>query len=285
MAKTSGSVWIFVGMALACTASAQDCGGHKDALGVVKFGDAVAFSSPVLNVDADGAPNAYRVDGQGLSHTCDGVVAIQNGRWVTPRSDKANWEAKCNAAWKLAQATGDYRQVAIFGFATGQNNRPRVQQDGDPLPGLGYVSTTSVEISEAPQGAQRRYVDSNQIPYVVLPSSVIKKYVVRPADLAIVYRPATGAVAFAVHGDQGGLGEGSIKLHMELGSDPMIQKNGVMRAKRRIEDRTITVVFPGRSTKPVLDAQAWTAQIHALGSAQLAAIGGIERLKSCQTSF
>lgn len=285
MARQHWAAWTVGGMVMSCAAVAQDCAGPKDALGIVRFGPAVAFSSARLNVDADGAPNAYRVDGMGLSYTCDGVVAIENGKWVTPKNDEANWQSKCNAAWKAAQTTGNFRQVAIFGFAVDKNRRPLIQQDGDPFPGQGYISTTSVVIPEAPAGTQRRYIDSNRIPYVVIPSSVVKKYGIRPADLAIVYRPATGAVAFAVHGDQGGLGEGSIKLHMELGNDPMLQKNGVMRAKRRIEDRTVTVVFPGQSTQAVLDADAWVAQIQSLGAAQLSALGGLERLKSCQASF
>jgi hypothetical protein len=36
-------------------------------------------STPGLAVDADGAPDSYRVDGKGLSFTCDGVFAVVNG--------------------------------------------------------------------------------------------------------------------------------------------------------------------------------------------------------------
>src|SRR5580700_3620570 len=37
---------------------------------------AVAFETHGLAVDADGAPNSYLTDGNGLSETCDGVVAV-----------------------------------------------------------------------------------------------------------------------------------------------------------------------------------------------------------------
>ncbi len=268
-------------MAIASPAIAWDCSGKKDALGVTKFDNSIAFSKSYLNVDADGAPNAYRVDGNGLSYTCDGVVAIENGRRVTPESDRVKWQQKCNAAWKLAKATNDFSNVAIFGFATDAKHRPLVQGEGDPLPGVAYITTTSVEIPEAPMGTQRRQIDATKIPYVVLPSNLVKQYGIKPAAVAIVYRPSIEKVAFAVYGDGGRLGEGSVKLHMELGSNPMILNNGVERAKRRIEDEIITIVFPEKSTDRVLDFDVWTAQIKELGDEQLKAFGGVERLKAC----
>src|SRR6185295_20156995 len=100
------------------------CDGMTDAFGIKKVDSALVFSSPHLNVDADGAPNAYRLDGKGLSYTCDGVVALENGKRVTPKSDPVNWQAKCNVAWKKARETNDYSGVAIFGFATDLSNHP-----------------------------------------------------------------------------------------------------------------------------------------------------------------
>ncbi len=272
-------------VAVAYPVIAQECDGAKDKLGITKLENAIVFSSPHLNIDADGAPNAYRIDGNGLSYTCDGVVAVENGKRITPKSDPANWQSKCNAAWKLAKETNDFSKVAIFGLATDKKNRPLIQEAGDPLPGIAYITTTSVEIPEAPKGTQRRQVDATKIPYVVLPSNVVSRYGIKPADIAIVYRPSTGKIAFAVYGDIGDLGEGSVKLHTDLGSNPMLTKNGLERAKHRIEDKVVTIVFPGNSSDRVLDSTAWMTQIHMLGEAQLKSFGGVERLKACSTKL
>jgi hypothetical protein len=52
-----------------------------------RSGNAIGSLSPRLAVGADGAPNSYRVYGNGLSDTCDGVVALVDGRRVTPETD------------------------------------------------------------------------------------------------------------------------------------------------------------------------------------------------------
>lgn len=260
---------------------AAGCDSATDSLGVKSAGLALIFSSPHLNVDADGAPNAYRLDGKGLSYTCDGVVAIENGKRVTPKSDPVNWQAKCNAAWKKARETNDYRGVAIFGFATDSSNRPLVQGPGDSLPGEAFITTTSVSVPGTPVGTQRQEIDASNIPYVVLPAAVVKKYSIPPASIALVYRPSTDKLAFAIYGDNGNLGEGSVKIHFELGSDPMLTRGGVKRAKRRIEDRVVTFVFPSMKTKPVLDHDAWNAEIQSVGKAALEAFGGMEKVRLC----
>jgi len=147
----------------------------------------VLFVSGVPNVDADGAPNSYLLDGKGLSYTCDGVVAVENGKRVTPTPNPSDWQQTCNAAWARAKATNDYQGVAIFGFQTAADNRPLIQGGGDPLPGKGYISATSVSIPGAPEGTQRRYVDASRIPYIVVPSSFVSKYKVKPRTLAVVW--------------------------------------------------------------------------------------------------
>src|SRR5205085_7133768 len=101
-------------LAVAATmASAQNCPKVNAATtfnGVRPWtlGNAVGFVTAKLNVDADGAPNSYRVDGNGLSFTCDGVVGIVNGRKVTPDSDPRHWQAICQQKWAAAQQTQDF---------------------------------------------------------------------------------------------------------------------------------------------------------------------------------
>jgi len=244
-------------------------------------GDAVGFITPGLAVDADGTPNSYRVDGNGLSYTCDGVVGIVNGRRITPEADPAHWQEVCRNAWAEAQRTGDYTKVAIFGFLTDRDNRPIVQSQGDPLPGQAYVSTTTVPVPGSPELTQRHWIDAVQIPYIVLSPGFVKAFSMSTADVAVVYRPKTGAMAFAVYGDGGRLGEASVKLHRDLGNNPVAAIHGVERAKRGIDDPVLTVVFPGKRTQPTTDTAAWLRQIQDAGSKALADWGGIKRLESC----
>lgn len=261
--------------------NAQSCGDAQPGSKIRVLGDAVLFSAAVLNVDADGAPNSYLIDGKGLSYTCDGVVAVENGKRVTPKTDPKNWQKKCNAAWALAKATNDYSHVSIFGFEKDKNNRPLVQAAGDPLPGTAYISATTVYIPGTPEGTQRHYVNAVDIPYVVLPSSFVSKYRVKHGSIAIVYRKKTNKYAFAVFGDGGDLGEASIKLHQDLGNNPISLVAGVERAKLRIEDPTLMVVFPKSTVTPISDSQRWNSKINLAGASALEAFGGIEQLQKC----
>lgn len=265
------------------TAAAQAVGCKATSAGKIsgkqvwKADTAIVFKSPKLEVDADGAPNSYLVDGKGLSYTCDGSTAVGS----TPKSDPKHWQAKCLAAWAKAKATGDYTNLRIFGFQTGAKNVPLIQQDGDPLPKLGYISTTSVAVTDGPAGTQRHWVDATKIPYVVLSGSFVSNFKVGPGDVAVVYRPSNGQIGFAVYGDGGDLGESSVMLHKEIGNDPVITSGGVERAKRGLGEPTVTLVFSGRATKPIVDADAWNKQIQQLGQQALTEWGGVDRLKAC----
>lgn len=241
--------------------------------------EAVVYSSPVLNVDADGAPSSYRTDGQGLSYTCDGVAAVENGKQI--KVGAPNWQARCHSAWKAARSSGDYSKVAIFGFATDSAGLPLVQKVGDPFPGEAFISTTAVEITVAPAGTQRRYVDATAIPYIVLPAQMRSR--VRDSAVAAVWRPKTNMLSFAVFADTGGrLDEGSVRLHQDLGGNPLIEQNHTLRAKGRIEDTILVVVFPTQSVTPRLDAVAWRREIENTGRAAFEAWGGLARLERCQ---
>jgi hypothetical protein len=260
--------------------AAQSCGNVQPPGGAPwPVGDAVLFRTKVLNVDADGAPNSYLVNGNGLSYICDGVVALENGTRVTPDSDP-QWQRKCRDAWAGAVASGDYKGVSIFGFLTDKDGRPVVQGEGDPLPGKAFITTT-LPIPGTRAGTQGHYVDAVRIPYVVLSGSFSKKYKLAPGTLAVVYRPKTGKFAYAAFADVGKLGEASVALHEALGSQPVVRRGGVDRAKAAIDDPILTVVFPGRVAPPQADTAAWTAQINRDGAAALDAFGGQQKLAKC----
>lgn len=244
----------------------------------------IVFKSRELKVDADGAPNSYLVDGKGLSYTCDGVTAVGS----TPKTDPNGWQDKCRAAWKKAVATGDYSKIRIFGFSKDENNRPIVQKAGDPLPGKAFITETSVPVPDGPVGTQRHWVDANEIPYVVLSSSFVSRYGVKDGDIAVIYRPATRKFAYAVYGDGGDLGEASVRLHQDIGNNPLVNYGGVMRAKSGIADKTrngpvaiLTVIFPGKTTHPTVDAKKWREEIAAKGKAQFEQWGGVRKLVEC----
>lgn len=245
---------------------------------------AVLFLSSGLAVDADGAPNSYLANGKGLSYTCDGALAIVDGKRVTPKTDPAHWNAICNRAWTDAQASGDYSHLAIFGFLSDKNG-PMLQKEGDPLPGTAYITTTTLTISQAPAGTQRHWVDATRIPYIVLTPAFTKANHVKPGDLAVVYRPKTSSIAYAVFADSGpDLGEASVKLHQDLGSNPIVVQQGVSRAKRGLADSVLTLVFPGKNIPAQLDSDAWSAAIKQQGENALKAWGGASRLQACAES-
>ena len=273
-------------------AGAMDCGGTTppvkySGLRVFTGDSAVGFVKKRLAVDADGAPNSYLVDGNGLSRTCDGMVALVHGKPSTPENDKDHWFANCKTAWSLARATENYKNLDIFGFATDRTpkNAPLIQKAGDPFPGTGFISETSVPVPEGPPGTQRHWVDATQIPYIVLSSSFLRDFAIKPGDVAAVYRPSNNRVAFAVYADGGNLGEGSVRLHSDLGNNSIVKESGVERASKEIDGEPIlTVVFPGKTTHAVLDSAKWRDEIMAAGKAALAAWGGEDRLKACVVS-
>ncbi|MQT11619.1 glycoside hydrolase family 75 protein [Segnochrobactrum spirostomi] len=238
-------------------------------------------STKRLSVDADGAPDSYRVDGRGLSNTCDGVFAIVDGVARTPLNDRKHWYALCRSYWQNAEKTKDYSKVKIVGFLTEKSGEPRIQGVGDPLPGQAYVTTTKLTIQNTPENSQRHYVNASEIPYVVLSSSYAEKYRLSRGDLVAVYRPKTGAIAYGVYGDCCRLGEASIRLHQDLGSNPIVVQNGVRRAKRNIEDPVYFIALTGAHTTPTLDSAAWRKQIAERGQQALTALGGINAVKAC----
>lgn len=235
-----------------------------------------------MAVDADGAPDSYLVDGRGLSYTCDGVFAIVGGVAHTQLNDAKNWQTLCASHWTAAKQSGDYSGVKIVGFIQDGRGKPIVQGEGNPLPGKAFVTTTKLTVPGTPATSQRHFVDAVQIPYVVLPGDWAANRGVSLGGVVAVYRPKTGRMAFAVYGDCCSIGEGSVRLHQDIGANPLVTKrDGTKRAKQGIEDRVVFVPFRGAGTTPTLDAAAWRKQIQEVGTAALDRFGGIAAIKAC----
>lgn len=141
-----------------------------------------------LEIDADGSPRCYAPHGSGL--TALDILAD-------------------------AGIPGEG-----YGVARDKNKKFYIQGKNDPYPGY-YVSTTSlIDVSKS-EDDTTRYVDSENVPFFVLPST--PTVAARLGQIAMFFRPATGDSSAAVYADVGPrnqIGEGSILLAKNLGATP-----------------------------------------------------------------
>lgn len=93
------------------------------------------------DIDADGSPRAYHRDGRGLDHLSN---AGRPGNWF-------------GIVTKNGQPWGE----------------PVIQNGFDPEPGY-YVSATSYQHTEFERNNPRRYVDSERVPFIVVPRLVAR---------------------------------------------------------------------------------------------------------------
>ncbi|MDQ0200992.1 glycoside hydrolase family 75 protein [Neobacillus ginsengisoli] len=164
------------------------------------------------------------------------------------------------------------------------------QKSTDPAPGY-YVIQTSLEFIFYDENDPKRYVDSETIPYFVLPYPSYTSWGTKSfeedvvlGDIGMVYNKANGRMAFAIFADawptdEAGIsriGEGSIKLACLLGmmGNP---RNGGGTTKREI----VYLVFPGSGAmreepnKPIT-----IEEIDRIGKRKFEEWGGMEQLKS-----
>jgi hypothetical protein len=125
--------------------------------------------------------------------------------------------------------------------ATDAHGRRVIQKKGDPYPGY-YVSTTSLQNPKLPKSDPRRYVDSEKIPYFVMPEILMWPSNIRVGDMAYVYNTKTKKGGFAILADIGPtnrLGEASIALARKLGITNLSPRKGGLGTPD-----IIYVVFP-----------------------------------------
>jgi hypothetical protein len=185
-------------------------------------------------VDADGSPRAYGPNNSGLD-------------WTANAGFTGNW-------W------------GVVADASGQN--PILQTASDPFPGM-YVSTTSLVNSNYGISNPLRYVNSETVPFIAMPTNVLASGNIHVGDVAYVYNTTTGQHCFAIYADAGNttsIGEGSIYLAMQDGVDPDVRTGGTSLG---IIDY---IVFPqsgfGQGYIPTI------AQIDSIGNLFLNAAGG-----------
>jgi len=186
-----------------------------------------------MAIDADGSPRAYGPSNSGLDYTAN---AGSPGNW--------------------------------WGVVTDNNNNPVIQNSSAPYPGM-YVSTTS--LTDASFGATNplRYVNSETVPFIVLPSAVTSIGGISLGDIVYVHNSTNNSGYYAVYADggpSGKLGEGSIYLASLLRVNSNARTGGTSSA---IIDY---VVFPqsgsGQGTIPSI------SQINSIGASQINNVGG-----------
>lgn len=194
---------ILLPLALFCfcvpTTNGQDCQGSEAvsvpmksrSFVVQKIGSAVLFESG-MEVDADGAPNAYGPGDIGLDYTAN----ARNGQ-----------------AWA--------------GVATDTDGNPVTQKTG-PYQGY-YVSTTSLQSAGGNPSNPSTYVDATKISYIALPPEFVKQFGIVLGDLALIMNQANGRSAYAIYADvgpHGKIGEGSVALANALGFEHANPRHG-----------------------------------------------------------
>lgn len=186
-----------------------------------------------MYIDADGSYRAYGPNNSGLD-------------WTANAGYPGNW-------WALITDAG---------------GNPILQNASDPYPGM-YVCATSLADANYGLSNPLRYVNSETVPYIAVPTNVLASGNIIRGDVAYVYNTVTGLSCFAIYADAGNttsIGEASIMTASLVGVNPNVKTGGTSLG---IIDY---VIFPGsgfgQGYIPTI------AQIDSMGNAQLAAVGG-----------
>ncbi len=141
-----------------------------------------------MDVDVDGAPNAYGPRGK---QTLD---ILPNAHYLNRANEK------------------------IVGYLVDEYDRPILQGSRDPFPGYYISQTDFTDPENHNERDPRRYVDARHINYVVR-GNVARRRGVKVGDFVSVYSKRTHKSVFAIVGDTGNPtgDEGSLHLLQDLG--------------------------------------------------------------------
>lgn len=141
-----------------------------------------------MDVDVDGAPNAYGPPGK---PALDDLINAHD----LERADRE-----------------------IVGYLVDEKNRPILQQRTDPFPGYYISQTAFTDVTNENERDPRRYVDARKINYVVRGKEAQRRGV-QVGDFVAVYSKRTHKSVFAIVGDTGNPSgdEGSLHLLQDLG--------------------------------------------------------------------
>jgi hypothetical protein len=216
-------------------------------INVYRAGNAIYYRVPIMEIDYDGAPNAYHPPVTGHPHGQGPGLGLDDLRNASKngRDDSA-------AQWSS--------------LVTDKAGVPRIQKEG-PFAGF-YISTTSLQDERFKECDFRRYVDSTKVPYVAL-NPLLQRVGLDVGDLAVVIlNPAKPKIAYGIVGDVGGtegLGEASKALADSIGS-----RHGIEGVE------VLYIFFPTPSNRKVRSVD----QIHNELQELFTAWGGIARARS-----
>ena len=179
---------------------------------------AYTYITSHVEIDADGAPNAYHPNDTGL-------------------------DALANAGFPR----GGWRSVLVQDPK--DPGQPFVQKAG-AFAGF-FVSKTTLEDPDAPAAEPQRYVDATMFPYIVFPGAFEQLEGTGViGDIVLAKHIDAGLTSPAIVADLGprnaALGEISIRLAANLGEPIRIRE----RALERPEAIFDTLCFPGRTPIP-----------------------------------
>jgi hypothetical protein len=187
----------------------------------------IMYFTSGLTIDADGSPRAYSPNkNDGLDYLAN---AGKPGHW--------------------------------WGIVTDSKGQPILQTNKDPFPGF-YISMTSLQDKSKKYTDPSKYVNSETVPYIVLPPSISSKF--KLGDICYIYNAANGESSFAIFADIGPknkIGEGSIKLaeNLHIRSNP---KNG------GAQSQIIFILFENSGLDSILDIK----EIYEIGQKKLKSI-------------
>ncbi|CAN5353424.1 hypothetical protein BH09VER1_BH09VER1_28540 [soil metagenome] len=146
-----------------------------------------------------------------------------------------------------------------WGLACDSQGHPIIQSAKDPAPGF-YVSTTSYKHRGFPNGDPRRELNSDEVPFIVIPSPLIRE--VRGVLLgarAVILTPDGHPIACVVGdiGPKAHLGEASAQAARLCGVDSNPKTGGSSR--RFTYTIYADVPAPGFELKPALHTETVTA--------------------------
>jgi hypothetical protein len=179
-------------------------------------GEKITFTADA-DIDADGANGqngaraAYMADDSGSELLANGGMGIRHG------------EAVGTTDW--------FKDIVVV-----ESGKPKV------FPGGVIVSKTAYKIRGEQEDTPKRYVDSETVPYVVVPPVIIQKTqgVVRGCFARVTYKGKSVDCMVGDVGPKRKVGEISIAAARDVGMNPSPRTGG--------EDRKIVQyeVFPGR---------------------------------------
>jgi hypothetical protein len=269
-----------------------------------------------LNVNADGAPNAYHrvlgpaVADPGTLHICNGVTVLelrdgkmqnrypQIGGSDLVASRKAS--AACKAdAFKLQEAgfpdCASGTCLRIYGFYAAPRACGAGSGDmscGVPLAAVGadgkptgyWVSTLSWSDAKKPLNDPSRYPDPRYIPHFVLPGGeageFAKAYGIKLGDIALVaWKGRAAFAAFADAGPKDRIGEASPALINRLRGKP--DSATAIGNAIASSDPVATLLLPGSHQLHGGGLPADAAALYRSGMQALSQVGGLEPYASC----